>query len=64
MKMQAYQQKTEKFFVIEEKKFVRIDSWVMKLLAKRCFWIDNNMEVILKSTFRIKNDFEEINFAN
>jgi len=27
-KMQAYQQKTEKFFVIEEKKFGRIDSWV------------------------------------
>jgi len=25
--MQAYQQKTEKFFVSEEKKFVRIDSW-------------------------------------
>jgi hypothetical protein len=26
--MQAYQQKTEKFFVIEEKKFGRIDSCV------------------------------------
>jgi len=26
-KTQAYQQKTEKFFVSEEKKFSRIDSW-------------------------------------
>jgi len=26
-KTQAYQQKTEKFFVSEEKKFGRIDSW-------------------------------------
>jgi len=26
-KIQAYQQKTEKFFVSEEKKFGRIDSW-------------------------------------
>jgi len=25
--MQAYQRKTEKFFVSEEKKFGRIDSW-------------------------------------
>ncbi len=28
--MQAYQQKTEKFFVSEEKKFGRIDSWLKK----------------------------------
>jgi len=27
-KMQVYQQKTEKFFVSEEKKFGRIDSWM------------------------------------
>jgi hypothetical protein len=29
--MQAYQQKTEKFFVSEEKKFGRIDSWMNKV---------------------------------
>jgi len=37
MKTQAYQGKTEKFFVSEEKKFGRIDSWFQKLF----YWSSN-----------------------
>ncbi len=50
--MQAYQRKTEKFFVSEEKKFGRIDSVSLKIRGRYVpsFWTENS-EFALKSPF-------------